>query len=171
MWGGEMRRIDYIQAIKESELELLALEQQLRGRRTAVRVQMLRLLKSRKVETVQAAAPIVGFSHRQLQNWWASYRAGGIEALLVVKRRPGGQTRLTEAAYTGLEGEMKAGRVATLKDAQAYLSREWGIVYRSLNGVWLQLRKRGAKPKTGRRRHRKANVEAQQTFKKTWAPS
>jgi transposase len=166
-----MRRIDYTRAIKESELELLALEQQLRGKRTAVRVQMLRLLKSRKVETVQAAAPVVGYSSRQLQNWWASYRAGGIEALLILKRRFGPQTRLTQAAYTGLEAEMKAGRVATLKDAQAYLSREWGIVYRSLHGIWLQLRKRGAKPKTGRRRHRKADVEAQQAFKKTSAAS
>ena len=165
-----MRRIDYPKVIKESEQDLLALEQRLRGKRTAVRVQMLRLLVSGKATTLLAAAPVLGYSSRQLQNWWRCYQAGGIQALLELRPRPGKQARLTEAAYAGLEAEMVAGNIATLKDAQAYLSQEWGIVYPSLNGIWLQFRKHRAKPKSGRRRHRRADVSAQEALKKTLAP-
>jgi transposase len=164
-----MRRTNYNQAIVESESRLLELEKELRGKRTAVRVIVLRLLKSGQVTSLVAVAPVVGYSSRQLQNWWASYRAGGIEALLEMKHSPGKKSRLTPEAYAGLETQMKAGAIATLKDARSYLSREWGIVYPSLNGVWLQLRKRRAKLKTGRRRHRKADIEAQEAFKKTLA--
>jgi transposase len=74
---------------------------------------------------------------------------------------------MTEEAYAALSEEMIAGRIATLKDARRYLGEEQGIEYRSVNGVWQQLRKRGAKLKTGRRRHRRADEEKQEAFKKT----
>ena len=47
---------------------------------------------------------------------------------------------------------MGAGYIAILKDAQAYFAAHHGIVYRSLNGIWRQLRKHQIKRKTGRRR-------------------
>jgi transposase len=162
-----MRKVDYVKEISESELELLELEQRLRGKRTAVRVLMLRLLKSERISTLTETAPIVGYCLRQLQNWWALYRNQGMKGLMEIKSHQGKASKLTEEAFAGLEAEMKAGKIATLKDAQSYLSRDWKIVYRSLNGVWLQLHKRRAKPKTGRRRHRRANAERQEAFKKT----
>lgn len=164
-------RIDYRQRISEGEEELLALEQQLRGRRTAVRVQVLRLLKSGQVRSLEAAAPLVGYSSRQLQKWWRQYRTGGIGAVLEMKPQLGRQSRMTDEAYAALSEEMIAGRIATLKDARRYLGEEQGIEYRSLNGVWRQLRKRGAKLKTGRRRHRRADEEKQEAFKKTLGAS
>jgi transposase len=157
-------RIDYRQAITESEVELAALEQHLRGRRTGVRVRLLRLLKGGQVSSLRAAAPLLGYRQRQLQTWWGLYKRGGLEALTHEKPRPGKSSRLTAAAYRGLEQQMAAGRVATLRNAQAYLLREWGIEYRSLNGVWGQLHKRRAKPKTGRRRHAKADLAAQEEY-------
>lgn len=47
-------------AITESREELLVLERQLRGRRTALRVQMLRLLKEGTVVTLKEVAPLLG---------------------------------------------------------------------------------------------------------------
>ncbi len=168
-------RVDYKPRIAESEEELLDLEQQQRGRRTAVRIQVLRLLKSGKVQSLRAAARLVGYGYRQVQAWWYLYRDGGMAALLQLKPHLGKRSRLTEEAFAALAAEMAAGRIATLKDAQRYLEERWGIVYPSLNGVWLQLHKRRAKPKTGRRRHRKADAEAQADFKQTslssWAGS
>jgi transposase len=60
---------------------------------------------------------------------------------------------------------MATGQIATLKDAQTYLAERHGIVYRSLNGVWRQLRKHKIKRKTGRRRHALADAAAQEAFR------
>jgi putative transposase len=160
-------RVDYTGLIAESEEELRELEQQHRGKRTAVRIQALRLLRSGQVSSLRAVAPLVGYSYRQVQQWWYCYRDGGMEGLLHLKPHLGKPSRLTEEAFTALAAEMAAGKIATLKDVQTYLKEQWGIVYHSLNGVWLQLHKRRAKPKTGRRRHRKADAEAQTAFKQT----
>jgi hypothetical protein len=67
-------------------------------------------------------------------------------------------------ALAGLEAVMATGAITTLVDAQRYLAEEWGIVYPSLNGVWVQLRKHRIKKKTGRRRHRRADAAAQAAF-------
>lgn len=111
---------------------------------------------------MRAVSPVVGYTERQLQKWWRLYRAGGLE----VKPHKGSVCRLTDEAYAGLAKEMAEGKVGTLKDSRVYLDREWGIVYRSLNGVWRQLNRRGAKPKTGRRRHWQADSDQQEAFKK-----
>jgi transposase len=60
---------------------------------------------------------------------------------------------------------MAEGRIATLKDAQAYLADHHGIVYPSLNGVWAQLRKHQITLKTGRRRHALADAATQEAFR------
>lgn len=157
-------RTDYPTVIGESVPELAALERGLRGRRTAVRVQALRLLKSGAARSLAACATLVGSSPRQLARWWATYRADGLAAMLQERPRPGKTPRLTAEALAGLETAMVAGEIATLKEAQAYLADHHDIVYGSLNGVWRQLRKHRMKLKTGRRRHAYADAEVQATF-------
>ena len=60
---------------------------------------------------------------------------------------------------------MRAGRVARLREAQAFLRDRHGIAY-SLNGVSPLFKRHRVKLKTGRRRHRKADTAAQAAFKK-----
>ena len=60
---------------------------------------------------------------------------------------------------------MRAGRVARLREAQAFLRDRHGVAY-SLNGVSLLFKRHRVKLKTGRRRHRKADAAAQAAFKK-----
>ena len=60
---------------------------------------------------------------------------------------------------------MRAGRVARLREAQAFLRDRHGIAY-SLNGISLLFKRHRVKLKTGRRRHRKADAAAQAAFKK-----
>lgn len=158
-------RTPYPTAIAEAEAALAAEERRLRGRPAAARVRMLRLLKDGTAPTLGACAPLVGYSPRQLARWWAAYRAGGLAGLTRERARPGKASRLTPAALAGLEGEMRAGRIATLGDARRYLAERWGVEYASPNGVWWQLRKHRIKLKTGRRRHRKADAAAQAAFK------
>lgn len=158
-------RTAYPSVIAEPEHELAAAERRLRGRPAAARVRMLRLLKGGAATSLASCAPLVGYSPRQLARWWAAYRAGGLAALTRERLRPGKASRLTPTALAGLEGEMRAGRIATLDDARTYLRERWGIEYGSLNGVWWQLRKHKIKLKTGRRRHRQADPAGQAAFR------
>lgn len=163
-------RIAYPDVIAEGEDDLAAAERRLRGRPSAARARMLRLLKGGAAPTLGACAALVGYSPRQLARWWQRYRARGLAGLLEEKPRPGKTSRLTPAALAGLEGQMRAGAIATLEDARRYLAERHGVEYASLNGVWWQLRRHRIKLKTGRRRHRKADAAAQAAFEQTSAP-
>jgi transposase len=161
-----MPRIHYPEVITESAEELVALERDLRGQRTQSRVGMLRLLKTRQACSLVAVAPLVGYGERTVNRWWKTYQTGGIAGLLKHTPHRGPTSRLTEEAWEDLEAAMTRGEIATLRDAQRYLTDQHDITYHSLHGVWWQLRKRKARPKTGRRRHRKADPEAQEDYKR-----
>lgn len=109
---------------------------------------------------------MLGYSERPRQRWWATYSARGLEALLREHPAPGRRDRVSPEAWTGLEVAMRAGQMARLTDVQHYLQEQWGIGYRSLNGVSQLLKRRKTKLKTGRRRQRRANPAAQAAFKK-----
>jgi transposase len=158
-------RIDYGERIAESEAELRARGRALRGRPTADRAKRLRLLEAGRERSLRRAAAVLGYSERQAQRWWERYAAGGLAALLAEPARAGRRERLTAAAWEGRDAEMRAGRVARLREAQAYLRERHGLAY-SLNGVSLLFKRRGVKLETGRRRHRKAGPAAQAASKK-----
>jgi transposase len=158
-------RTDYALVISEDEAALRREERRLRGRPTAVRVRALRLLKSGAARTLAGCADVVGHSPRQVARWWATYRREGLAALLREPTHPGKPPRLTPEALADLAAVMGDGRIATLKDARAYLAERHGVVYASLNGVWSQLRKHQIKLKAGRRRHELADAQAQEAFK------
>lgn len=164
-----MPRVAYAALISESVEELVAVERDLRGQPTQVRVRMLRYLKEGRITSLRASTELLGYSLAQLYRWWQRYRAEGLAGLLRVAPRPHPQPRLTPAAWAGLEAEMKAGKAATLKDAQRYLADTWQIHY-SLNGIWYHLQQRCSRKKTGRRRHAKADAKAQAAYKRDLRP-
>ena len=159
-------RTDYAQAISERAPALAQRERALRTHAALARVQMLRLLKEGIATSLPMCAKMVGYSPRQVARWWARYKAQGLDALVTDAPRPGKPSQLTAEAYAGLCTQMRAGKIVTLADAQAYLAAEWGIAYRSVGGVWWQLRRHKAKPKTGRRQHRQTDPAQQAAFKK-----
>lgn len=163
-------RTDYPQVITEDEPTLRRVERQVRGRPTAIRIQALRLLKSGAGRTLTECARLVGHSPRQVARWWQLYRQEGLDGVLREPTYPGRTPRLTAQALAELEAVMATGQIATLKDAQAYLAAQHGIVYPSLNGVWQQLRKHKVKLKTGRRRHALADPAAQEAFRAGFRP-
>lgn len=159
--------IDYPTVIGESEDELAAQEWRLRGTRQHVRLQMLRLLKCGQARSLAGCAPLLGYSVPQLSRWWQRYKEAGLEGLIAAKARLGKTSRLTSAAWAGMEEELRAGRIGRLEDARSYLHERWEIDYQSVQGVWWQFKRRRVKLKTGRRRHRRAAAEEQAAFKKT----
>ncbi len=162
--------IDYRDQITQSTTALQVLEKRLRGRPLADRVTLLRLLKAGTIRSLRAAAPVLGYSERQLQRWWASYTARGLEALVQWQPRPGRQEQVSPEAWAALAMEMRAGRIARLKEAQRYLREQWRTDYRSLNGLSQLFKRHKTKLKTGRRRHRQADPVAQTAFKKYLRP-
>src|SRR5688572_24530992 len=101
-------RTQYPTVIAEEVATLQAVERQVRGRPTAVRVQALRLLKSGVARSLEACATLVGHSPRQVARWWALYRREGLEGLLREPTYPGKKPRLTPAALADLETAMSA---------------------------------------------------------------
>jgi transposase len=129
---------------------------------------MLRLLQSEECRNLGEAAKTLGYSWRQCQRWFASYRKGGLQELL--KSRVGERGRqelVTPEAFEELEEAMKKGQIATIRQAEEFLRERHGIEYAHPDGVGQLLRRRKVKLKTGRPRHEKVDQEEQEAFKKT----
>ncbi len=162
-----MPTIIYPQVIKEDPHELKKLEKQHRYTHLFQRVRMLRLLKSGACRNLGEAADALGYSWRQCQRWFASYRQGGLEELLKSRVDERGRQQLvTEEAFEELQEAMKRGEIATIFQAHRFLS-ERGIEYSHPDGVGQLLRRHKVKLKTGRPRHEKADPQEQEAFKKT----
>jgi transposase len=159
--------IDYRQAIGESAADLLKLERRYRGAGVGDRVKMLRLLKTEAYPSQRQLATVLGYTERQLRRWWRLYARSGLTALLH-RAPPGGRPeRLDAGALAALEAEMKAGRIGRLRDAQRFLAERCGVPYHGVSGLSRLFQRHKIKLKTGRRRHRRAEAEAQAAFKKT----
>ncbi len=159
-------RIRYTQVIPEAQEDLETLERHLRGKRTAIRIRMLLLLKTEVAKSLKEVAPLLGYSLVQVTRWWECYKTKGVGALVEHHPHPGKSSQMTQDAWAGLEQVMIAGQVGTLEEARLYLEREWHICYKSVNALSWLFKQRKIKWKTGRRRHRKANQEQQDAFKK-----
>ncbi len=159
--------ITYPQVITENTEKLRDCAQRVRGTAAAPRVQMLRLLQSGEATNVPQVATLVGYSPRQIQRWWQTYRTAGLVALIRVYHPAGKSARLTEEAWAGLQVELEAGRIGGQEEAQRSLAETWGVQYKSIHGISYQFKRRKVKGKTGRRRHAKADAAAQAAFKQT----
>jgi transposase len=161
-----MPKVLYPQVIKEDHHELEKLEKYHRYTHLFQRVSMLRLLKSGACHNLGEAADALGYSWRQCQRWFASYRQGGLEELLKSRvDERGRQELVTLEAFEELKEAMKKGEIATIGQAHRFLS-ERGIEYSHSDGVGQLLRRRKVKLKTGRPRHEKADPQDQEAFKK-----
>jgi transposase len=143
-----MPKILYSQVIEEDPRELKELERRHRYTHLFQRVRMLRLLKSEECRNLGEAAEALGYSWRQCQRWFASYRKGGLEELL--RSRVSERSRqelVTEEAFQDLEEAMKRGEIATISEADEFLRLRHGIEYSHPDGVGQLLRRRKVKLK------------------------
>ena len=163
-----MPKILYSQVIKEDPKELKELEKRHRYTHLFQRVRMLRLLQSGECRNLGEAARALGYSWRQCQRWFASYKNGGLKELLKSRvSERGRQELVTSEAFEEMEEAMKRGEIATIGQADEFLRDRYGIEYAHPDGVGQLLRRRKVKLKTGRPRHEKADPEEQEAFKKT----
>ena len=158
--------LDYPDLITQSPEELAHLQHTHRGQPTENRLKMLRLLKEGTFGSRRRLAPVLGYCQRQLKRWGDTYRNEGLEALLAYQGAGGSAERITDEAWAALEAEMKQGQIARLEDARRYLAQQWNVEYRGVSSISALFKRHKTKLKTGRRRHEKADAEAQAAFKK-----
>src|ERR671919_2511026 len=162
-----MPKILYPQVIEEDPQQLKELEKRHRYSHLFQRVRMLRLLKSEECTNLGEVAQALGYSWRQCQRWFASYKQGGLQELLKSRvEERGRQEFVTPEAFGELQEAMKRGEIATIGQAHRFLS-ERGIEYSHPDGVGQLLRRHKVKLKTGRPRHEQADLQEQEAFKKT----
>ncbi len=163
-----MAKVRYSRVIEEDPQQLEELEKYHRYSHLFQRVRMLRLLKSEECRNLGEAAEALGYSWRQCQRWFATYKKGGLKELLKSRvSERGRQELVTPEAFEDLEEAMKRGEIATVGRAHEFLRQRHGIEYSHPDGVGQLLRQRKVKLKTGRPRHEKADHREQEAFKKT----
>lgn len=130
------------------------------------RLQVLWLVRRGRDEV--AASREAGVGRRSLQRWLGWYRNGGLEAVLA--RVPGHGARGRAGRLTGAQREELLGRAAegqfrTYDEARAWVEREWGVAYR-YTGIYTLLARLDVHPKVPRPRAEKAEIAAQEAWKK-----
>lgn len=156
----------YAEIIKESETELRELEKRHRNSVEGNRISMLRRLKSGEARSLQAAAKQLSYSLRQCQRWFKSYQVKGLAALLVSSGQgKSSHERMTKEAWKALEAAMERGEISKANDARELVA-QYGVIYQSNSSLLKLFERHKIKAKTARPRNQKADVNAQERFKK-----
>lgn len=134
------------------------------GRRK--RLQVLWLVRT-GTEAGEAARQ-AGVGERSVTRWLSWYRSGGLEDVL--KRVPGhgalgSQCRLTRAQQAELRERSAAGQFRTTGEARDWVAAHWGVQYRE-HGMYGVLSRLTIHPKVPRPQAEKADLEAQEAWKK-----
>ena len=112
------------------------------------------------------AATAVGVHYRTVQTWVGWYREGGVEGVLWHKMAGRGKPRfLSPDQERELTEEVSSGRFKTAGEIRDWIESEYGVSYKS-GSVYGLLERLGCSPKVPRGRHEKADVGAQESWKK-----
>ena len=112
------------------------------------------------------AARAVGVDQRTVQQWVAWYREGGMEEVVTHKMGGRGQPRFLSAEQEReLTEEVSTGRFRTAGEIRDWIESEYGVSYKP-GSVYSLLSRLGCSPKVPRGRHEKADVAAQESWKK-----
>jgi transposase len=140
--------------------------------RRACRLIRLRIIiLAMQDRTALEVASALGVSRRSAQSWVYRYNAAGLEGL---RDRRGGayRRRLSDAQQRLLDQHVRAEAMnpragyRRAEGIRCWIEREFGVVY-TLPGVYAVLRRLGYSWLMPRPRHNKADLEAQEAFKKT----
>lgn len=154
--------------VKES-LEDLA--EQLRRAPTSTvkeRLQVLYWLKQEHAPSISAIAKAIGKHRNTLQTWLAMYREGGIEAMLEVRKSPGGVRVIPQWAEAALGKRLQEPNhgFSSYGEVQQWLAESLGIKA-EYHAVYQMTRYRlKAKLKVPRPQNSKQNREQREAFKK-----
>lgn len=153
--------------VKES---LNDLTQQLRQAETSSakeRLQVLYWLKQDNAPSISAIAKAVGKHRNTLQSWLSIYREGGVEAMLEIKKSPGGVRVIPQWAEDALALRLQESNgFESYGAVQQWLAETLGIEA-EYHAVYQMTRYRlKAKLKVARPQNYKQDSEQRESFKK-----
>ena len=135
-------------------------------RDTMLRTRLHALWLLRSGRRMGEVASVVGVHYRTLQKWVSWYREGGVEEVLSHRMKGLGQPRfLSEEQERELTEEVASGRFRTGGEIREWIESEYGVSFR-LGSVYSLLARLGCSPRVPRGLHEKADVRAQESWKR-----
>ena len=129
------------------------------------RLQALYLLASGQATSRIALAALLAVHRHTIGAWLRQYEAGGLAALLTIKKAPGKRSALTPAVLAQLQQRLAQPRGFTsYGEIQRYLAQEHHVHLRYSTVHGLVRYKLGAKPKAPRRAHPKKTLPQSPSF-------
>lgn len=155
--------------VKESLEELARRLQQAKMSKEKERLQVLYWLKQDNPPSIVTIAKAIGKHRNTLQTWLMLYREDGVEAMLEVKKSPGGVRVIPQWAEAALAKRLQDPEhgFASYGAIQQWLSETLGIEA-EYHAVYQMTRHRlKAKLKVARPRHCKQDPTQREAFKQT----
>jgi len=111
-------------------------------------------------------ADVLGVDYRSVQRWVAWYREGGLPAVRAHHMGGVGQPpRLTPEQQEAVAREVASGRFRTAADIRGWVAQTFAVTYTD-GGTYSLLARLRLAPKVPRPRHEKADLAAQEDWKK-----
>ena len=158
-----------MEAIRESEQELLRLERSEQHALLRDHLRFLRLLKSRVCYSQAEAGRYIGLKQRAAEKLWNKYRKEGISGFLHYPFQ-GTKGKLTDEQKQQLTEELRQGRVQRLCEGKAYIKEHFGVGY-TVGGVSYLFKQLHIKKKTGRPTNVRKDIVGAEAFKKKFFPA
>ena len=135
-----------------------------------VRMRLHGLWLLRSGRSVGAVAATVGVHYRTVQRWVRWYEAGGLATVRTHRRGGAGPPpRLTAEQQQQVAAAVATGRFRSTAQIGAWIGATFGVAYRP-GGLWSLLKRLQCAPKVPRPLHAKADLAAQERFKKGGLP-
>ncbi len=115
---------------------------------------------------MEQVAGIVGVHYRTVQRWVGWYRYGGVAEVCAHHGGGHGQPAwLTPTQEAAVAEEAAKGTFTTAADVRSWVAEQFGVTYQP-KGIYGLLRRVRCRPKVPRPIHTKADLEAQEAWKK-----
>ena len=115
---------------------------------------------------LREVSSVVGVHYRTVQKWVSWYRKGGVQEALSHRMRGKGQPRFLSAGQEReLTEEVESGRFRTAGEIRDWIESGYGVSFRP-GSVYTLLERLGCSPRAPRGLHVKADVDAQESWKR-----
>lgn len=155
--------------IQESLDDLTEQLRQIKTPKTKERLQVLYWLKQENPPSVITIAKAIGKHRSTVQTWLSMYRDGGVEAMLEIKKSPGGVRVIPQWAENALGKRLQDPNhgFQSYGQVQQWLAEKLGVEAKYHAVYQMTHYRLKAKLKVARPQHYKQDNEQREAFKKT----
>ena len=161
-----MRKLDFPNLIIETVSELRKREKEEKDARVRLRVQLLRLLKSREMASIKDACRVCGITPKHGYDLWHKYRDTGLSEYLQLNWKPRRSKLNAEQQRELLARASTENGFGSQQEVRRYLQDEFDVSY-TQGGVSLLFSRLKIKAKEPRPMNIKAAAWEQTAYKKT----